>query len=315
MLAGGTTTRKPVYQILLVSAVLLLVIHGIRTEHNRRTQRLVTAERRQKVAAVLTDQWRPLPKFEANFVKWADSKGIRTRVIKAADAREDEDGALPDTFETFRESGTELDAHLSEASSWQGDAIFRSLSQSRYYHKLAASDPRIRAVCESGFHGGHSAVNWLMANRKLKVYSFDAGEQSYVRSAQQWVSSKFGKRLTLALGDPAIEIPHFAETRPDVKCQLIHVNGGGSYEAALRDITALAPLADPAFHVLLVNDVGCDWDSQCGGPTRAVEEGVESNAIQVDEYTQAEVAREEAGSYPKNLKPIRGYVRGMYVQR
>ncbi|CAL1167756.1 unnamed protein product, partial [Cladocopium goreaui] len=127
-----------------------------------------------------------------------------------------------------------------------------------------ASEPSIRTVCEVGFNAGHSALRWLLRT-KAKVYSFDLGNHPYARPAAMWLSNQFPGRLDMTWGDSLATVPAFHREHPDVKCELIFIDGGHSYDVAIRDLKNFAALANLKNNVLLLDDTFLDdvrraWD-------------------------------------------------------
>ena len=121
------------------------------------------------------------------------------------------------------------------------------------------ADPRVETVCEIGFNAGHSALNALLARTGIQVISFDLGEywDAYSKHSYQLLNTSFPNQLDIVLGDSTVTVPQFVRDRPDVKCNVIFVDGGHTKEVAAADIFNMAPLANRSFHRLVVDDY--DW--------------------------------------------------------
>ncbi len=113
--------------------------------------------------------------------------------------------------------------------------------------------PFIRTVCETGFNAGHSTFTWLSANPNVHVYSFDMGKHRYSKPMAEFLSTMFPGRLTLTWGDSTKTLPLFCEQNPDVRCDLVSVDGGHSFEVAQADINNFRRMANRK-NVLVFDD-------------------------------------------------------------
>lgn len=91
------------------------------------------------------------------------------------------------------------------------------------------------------------------ANPSAKVIMFDLWEHAYAPRAEAWLRSpaaaahgvKDGDaRLTVVKGSSLETVPQFAAENPDVKCDLISVDGGHTYDIALKDLENMHLLAN-----------------------------------------------------------------------
>lgn len=147
-----------------------------------------------------------------------------------------------------------------------------------------ASLPCVRRICEIGFNAGHSAAIWLSANDHAEVLFFDlfdvaAGPpgERFLRESEELVDPD--KRLRIIKGSSIDTLPAFASANPDVRCDLLIVDGGHAREVAYADMANFRQLARAEFHILVVDDTYCEayW---CIGPTRAIEEAVDDRLIE-----------------------------------
>lgn len=130
-----------------------------------------------------------------------------------------------------------------------------------------ADDPRIHNICEIGFNAGHSSLNFLAGNFNASLISFDIFWHAYTPLAVRSLKSLFPlRRITSIAGSSTDSVPDFtALVGEGFKCQLIFIDGGHIapiFEADLRNMRALA---DPAYHVVILDDMQLD-------PLRAVYE-------------------------------------------
>ena len=91
------------------------------------------------------------------------------------------------------------------------------------------------------------------ANPNAKVIMFDLWEHAYAPKAEAWLRSPAAAahgivdgdaRLTVVKGSSLETVPEFAADNPDVKCDLISVDGGHTYDVALKDLEYMHLLAN-----------------------------------------------------------------------
>lgn len=105
----------------------------------------------------------------------------------------------------------------------------------RNFYYLLAKEPWIKTICETGFNAGHGTFNWLIANPNVKVYSFDLGNHDYSISIANYFYRKFPGRFELILGDSTESLPKFRKQNPHIKCDIISIDGGHTYDVAKAD--------------------------------------------------------------------------------
>ena len=95
---------------------------------------------------------------------------------------------------------------------------------------------------------------------------FDLWEHAYAARAESFLKGPQAaglgirdgaRRLTIYKGDSRRTVREFAGRHPDVKCDLISVDGGHEYDIAVDDIANMASLAAPGA-VLVIDDSNCD---------------------------------------------------------
>lgn len=133
-----------------------------------------------------------------------------------------------------------------------------------------AEDPRVKTICEVGFHSGHSSLLWLLRSNAT-VYSFSIGARQYSRPVAKWLGEAFPNRFMVSWGDSMQVIDDFFRINPNVTCSLVFIDGSFDYPVALRNLQNFQKWVDPGFHVLMMDDVYC-LESYCAGPTQAWKE-------------------------------------------
>ena len=132
-----------------------------------------------------------------------------------------------------RITDTEIDKG-NNASGIEGNSgLYRY--QYRLYHWLAGL-PWVNTVCETGFNAGHSTLQWLTGNDHATVYSFDIGSHYYTRPMAYYLNRTFPGRFLIIFGDSLTTLPRFAAIHPEVKCDVILVDGGHSHSVATADL-------------------------------------------------------------------------------
>lgn len=169
-----------------------------------------------------------------------------------------------------------LDSIVSSTKSWieGGTAAFprevQAMSQ--------AAAGNIQTVCQTGFNGGHSALTFLHHPNVRHVYSFDIGEHDYAHQAAKWIDQQFPGRHTVTWGDSTKTIPQFARDNPQVKCDLVLVDGGHDLEVATEDLMNFRPMATPSAHTLMMDDVHCT-KFDCDGPSKAWRKMIDTGKV------------------------------------
>jgi len=138
------------------------------------------------------------------------------------------------------------------------------IKERKMYTKVAQMS-HVKTICEIGFNAGHSASLWLRANPTADVIMFDLFYHNYSRVNEIFLKTRgaeFGlkdveRRLRVVVGSSLVAVPQFARDHPDVKCDILSVDGSHRHEDALQDIANMRALANRKFHVLFVDDTNC----------------------------------------------------------
>jgi len=145
------------------------------------------------------------------------------------------------------------------------------------------SDKRIKTVCETGFNAGHGTLRWLIhSSPDVHVYSFDIGVHDYAKKGAAWIAQTFPGRHTITWGDSTKTLPAFHQKHPEVKCDLILVDGGHMYDVALADLKNFMRMANPDFNTVMMDDVRCPA-TFCSAPQKAWQDMINGKIIQETE--------------------------------
>lgn len=147
---------------------------------------------------------------------------------------------------------------------------------------------RPRLILEIGFNAGHSAEIFLTASPDARLLSFDLGRVAAVAAGKAYIDARHPRRHTLVVGDSTLSLPAFAAICPEVRCDLLFIDGGHSYEVARADIGHCAGLAAPGALVAVDDTVFTPaWEQPYTiGPTRAWLDAVRDGLVE-------ELGREE----------------------
>eukprot|EP00746_Dinoflagellata_sp_MGD_P055503 gnl/MRDRNA2_/MRDRNA2_241426_c0_seq1.p1 gnl/MRDRNA2_/MRDRNA2_241426_c0~~gnl/MRDRNA2_/MRDRNA2_241426_c0_seq1.p1 ORF type:complete len:366 (-),score=51.92 gnl/MRDRNA2_/MRDRNA2_241426_c0_seq1:30-1127(-) len=148
-----------------------------------------------------------------------------------------------------------------------GNQIKSYSAEVKSYIKRMGANQTI--ICETGFNYGHSALTFLSSAGAGARYVGFTSDQPRSRTMQKVLEQTFGKdRVTVHYGNSMKLLP--AQIGNGLECDIIHVDGGHSYEIALADLQNFARLATPQNLVLMDNT---DWKDGVGAAwNRAVED-------------------------------------------
>ncbi len=145
--------------------------------------------------------------------------------------------------------------------------------------QLATAAQGARLVGEIGFNCGLSSHAFLGVGTRL--VSFDLGEHRYTQAAKTLIDQKFPGRHTLIYGDSRETVPEFAHQNPDLRFDLVFIDGGHDYHIARADIINMKPLCTDRT-VVIMDDL-VPRMSYGIGPTRAWTEAIEEGSVRHDE--------------------------------
>lgn len=130
-------------------------------------------------------------------------------------------------------------------------------------HHLAGHQAA-NVICETGFNLGHSSFNYLTANEKAIVHSFDLGKHAYAHKMSDYLKTLFPTRFFIHFGDSTKTIPEFIRNNSGFQCDLMFVDGGHVYPVALADIKNFAKIANLKENIISFDDYPTDWGKSFG---------------------------------------------------
>ena len=140
-------------------------------------------------------------------------------------------------------------AAIAEGHSGQREVI----SQYRFYNQIA-QEPWVKVICETGFNAGHSAFQWLVSSANTtKLFSFDICGHPYTLPMAEYITATFPGRFSLTCGDSTKTLPLMINLIH--QCDLVIVDGGHSYDVALKDLFNFQKLANRDHHLVIIDDV------------------------------------------------------------
>lgn len=165
--------------------------------------------------------------------------------------------------------------------------------------------PGVKKIAEIGFNAGKSSYVFLAAKPDTTVVSFDLGEYDYVQLAKEIIDTEFPGEHELIIGDSTVTVPAYHKAHPELKFDLIFIDGGHSYEVAKADIENMKKFAHK--DTILVTDDLTPWLPWGVGPTHAWTEALDEGLV-----IQEELVKD--GKIVDKIEPPgqRIYVRGRY---
>lgn len=158
-----------------------------------------------------------------------------------------------------------------------------------------------RNVCETGFNMGHSSFNYLTANNRIVVNSFDLGRHPYAYIMSEYLRNLFPSRFFIHFGNSTQTIPKFIRANPGFRCDLMFVDGGHIYPVALSDLRNFARIANLEGNVIVLDDFPTDWGSELG--------------MAWDKMTRDGIIQELARCRFTYSMGVRGFTMGRVVKR
>jgi hypothetical protein len=124
-----------------------------------------------------------------------------------------------------------------------------------------------KMIGEIGFNAGCSSHAFLQACPESLVFSFELGIFDYTPEGKRHIDKLFPNRHWLIYGNSLRTVPEFHRDNPELKFDLIFIDGGHTYEVARGDLHNMRALATGKT-ALVIDDL-TPW-KPCGvGPTRA----------------------------------------------
>lgn len=98
-------------------------------------------------------------------------------------------------------------------------------------------------IMEIGFNAGHSSLLYLLSNPSATLTVFDLCEHAYTRPCFEYLASEFPGRITLHAGDSTQTVPTFHQRHPDVRFDLVHIDGAHFGDIPDKDFRHSLPMA------------------------------------------------------------------------
>lgn len=160
----------------------------------------------------------------------------------------------------------------------------------------------VKNVCETGFNAGCSSFYHLTASNQTTVQSFELGGKLYHEHVAKWMSSNFGSRFSIHLGDSTKTVPEYARQNPDFRCDFMYVDGGHIYSVAREDMINFSNMANLKHNFIAFDDYPPGWKNF----GKAWEDSLSDGTVQ--ELMRCSYKAENFDS------PRRGFVIGVVVK-
>ncbi len=130
----------------------------------------------------------------------------------------------------------------------------------------------IRTIAEIGFNAGHSAAHFFQECKHLALFAaFDLCRYSYTMRAADYFYKAYEGRFVLIPGDSAITVPEMNQKFPNVKFDLIYIDGCHHFEWAFGDICNVRKISH-SNTILWIDDVEPDLSNPVAIAVRCAEE-------------------------------------------
>jgi predicted O-methyltransferase YrrM len=135
-------------------------------------------------------------------------------------------------------------------------------------------------VGETGFSTGFSSRAFLQAHPDARVVSFDLCENRWTGIAKELIDKQFPGRHTLIRGDSRDAVPKFRANNPELRFDLVFIDGGHSYEVAKADLLNMRELSSENTAVIMDDLV--PRFAYGVGPTRASNDAIAEGILRQD---------------------------------
>ncbi|KAJ9472265.1 hypothetical protein DIPPA_56920 [Diplonema papillatum] len=138
--------------------------------------------------------------------------------------------------------------------------------QAMSYHTTVQRHSNYTQICEVGFGCGLSSLGYLRANPTARLLTFDLWNDTLGRFgydpvmaarkdlAAAYLRREFGDRWQLVKGDSYETIPSYFAKRPELGCDIIHIDGNHTEGGVLTDLLFFQTRARPN-HIALIDDL------------------------------------------------------------
>ncbi len=182
------------------------------------------------------------------------------------------------------------------------EGFSQQIPQQVYMLDKIIKSHNVKTVMEIGFNAGHSAEVILSASPDITLTSFDLGLHDYVSVGKNYIDNNFAFRHRLILGNSLETVPLFTNENPNVKFDLIFIDGGHLYETAKGDLMNCLKLAHDNT-IVIVDDVVFTpgWEEEwTTGPTQVWLESINDNTI--EEFGRIDFVSGRGMAWGKYLK-------------
>lgn len=132
---------------------------------------------------------------------------------------------------------------LTPVSSQQNEG-FLTPAQAEQFASQLARYPKLKKIAEIGFNAGHSAECFFTHCKQLTLFTaFDINIYPYTEHAAEYFSKTYKRRFTFIRGDSLIQVPKMSKKKPDLKFDLIYIDGCHTYQWVLGDIFNASKMA------------------------------------------------------------------------
>lgn len=173
--------------------------------------------------------------------------------------------------EQFLEDCMKIITSTASVEQLEGNAFYYHLSNNRFF-ELFSKQVNLywcgkqvkKRICEIGFNAGHSAFLFLLNMPEGAEFTiFDLGEHPYTRPCIDYLKNKFSMvSISYNEGDSTKVLPEWITEHPEASetYDVVHVDGGHSYECAHSDILYGANLVRRGGY-LIVDDTNVPYIS------------------------------------------------------
>jgi hypothetical protein len=177
-----------------------------------------------------------------------------------------------DRIETFLDDTMKIITSTCSSAELEGNAFYYHLSANRFFELFSkqvnlfwCGRQVTKRICEIGFNAGHSAFLFLlgMKSPKVEFTVFDLGEHPYTRPCLEHLKKTFPEsNFSYIEGDSTNTLPEWTTSHPEASetYDVVHVDGGHTYECAHSDIMYGANLVRPGGY-LIVDDTNVSYIS------------------------------------------------------
>ena len=126
--------------------------------------------------------------------------------------------------------------NITEGHIGENEELSNELKKIIYKQFIDLNSPNILKCMEIGFNGGHSAEIFLSSFKNTHLISFDIGTHDYVYKSKQYIDEKYPNQHKLVIGNSNDTIPIFIQNNPDLKFDIIFIDGSHNFDIVIKDM-------------------------------------------------------------------------------